>query len=139
MSTEENKALVRRYMVELFQRRNFAIVDELVAPDYINHNAGPNNPPGAEGERQIARYMQENWPDTTGTIDFMVAEGDKVVVYETMHGTHQRAAFGAQPTGKPFTLKHIVVYRVNGGKVTEGWSDNIFDFMEQIGVIPTPG
>ena len=79
MSTDENKALVRRWFAEI-DRGNLDAIDELLAPDYVDHNpAIPGLPAGREGVRQINRTLVAAFPDVVHTIEEQLAEGDKVM------------------------------------------------------------
>ena len=79
MSTEENKALVRRWFDEL-DKRNFAIIDELIAEDYIDHNPPiPGTPDGREGVRMASMMLHAAFPDAVHTLEDQMAEGDKVM------------------------------------------------------------
>jgi predicted ester cyclase len=88
MSTEDNKALVRRFFEEVFNERRLDRADEFVAPDYLDHAAVPGQAPGLEGAKQQrwAMYFAAI-PDLHATIDDMVAEGDKIAVRFTVEGT----------------------------------------------------
>jgi len=141
MSTEANKAIVRRIYEEIFNKRNLALVDELTAPDSINHEAPPGvAPTGPEGIKQVVQMLTSAFPDHHMTIEDMVAEGDKVVVRTTFSGTHQGAFMGIPPTSKRFSQSQIHIVRVVDGKVTEHQAvrDDL-GMMQQLGVIPSPG
>src|SRR4051812_12913452 len=100
MSADENKALARRFTEEVFNHGNFDLVDELLAPDSVDHNPMPGQPEGSEGVRWIARAMRAAFPDLHFAFEDQIAEGDKVVNRWTLSGTHQGALFGMPPTGK---------------------------------------
>jgi predicted ester cyclase len=98
MSTEANKASVRRYLDEVFHGRDPAVVDELVAPNFIHHD--PVNPlHGPAGLKQYQAVLFAAFPDLRLSIDDMVAEGDKVAVRYTVTGTHLAELAGIAPTG----------------------------------------
>ena len=140
MSTEDNKALVRRLYEEVFNRGNLSTVDELLAADYIDHTALPGTSPGPEGLKQFISMFRAAFPDLHFTIEDMIAEGDTVVVRQTYRGTHQGNLMGIPPTGKQVTISALHIYRVAGGKIVEGWvnSDDL-GMMQQLGVIPPMG
>jgi predicted ester cyclase len=91
MSAEENKAIARREMEELFNHTgNLDVADEIYAPDYVGHEpTQPEDLHGVEAARQFAATMRSAFPDLTCTIEDQVAEGDKVVTRWTGRGTHQ--------------------------------------------------
>jgi steroid delta-isomerase-like uncharacterized protein len=138
MSTEENKALVRRVWEEAFNKRNLAVADELLAQNSVNHEApaGPLHG-GPEDLKQIISRLTSAFPDHHTIIEDMIAEGDKVMIRTTFSGTHQGPFMGIPPTGKRFSLQQIHVVRIVDGKATEHWGvfDNL-SMMQQLGVIP---
>jgi len=143
MTAQENTALVRRYLDEAFNKRNIAILDEVVAADHAHHSAPPDRSPGIEGVREFVRAVHAEWPDLRVTIEDQVAEGDKVVTRWTVQGTNTQPVttpFGSiAPTGKQISMTGMDIHRVDGGKVVETWSDaDYLGLMLQIGAVPTP-
>lgn len=138
MSTEQNKALSRQLREE-FDKRNWAVVNELFAPNVVMHFAGNPEPLDREGLEQMLRMFYSAFPDLHHTFDDQIAEGDKVVLRLTFRGTHQGEFQGIPPTGKEIAITAIVVDRIEGGKIVEHWSnmDNL-SLMQQLGVIPAP-
>jgi steroid delta-isomerase-like uncharacterized protein len=140
MSTEENKALARRFVEEALNQRNVKILDQFMAEDIHDYNQFPGLPQGIEGQRQALGILFRGFPDQHYTIDAMIAEGDKVVMLSTLRGTHTGEFQGVPGTGKPVTVQGIDIVRTKNGKWIEHWG--IFDalgLMQQIGAIPTPG
>jgi len=141
MSTEQNKALFRRLMEEVFDRGNISLIDELFAPDFVEHEElPPGIPAGSEGVKQLSTMFRSAFPDFKATIDDMIAEGDKVVVRGTWSGTHKGEFMGIAPTGKRVSFGVIDMVRIAGGKFVEHWGqmDNM-GLMQQLGLIPAPG
>ncbi len=141
MSTENNKALVRRVYEEVINEGNMALLDELVSPDYVEHD--PNWPQpvhGPEGLKQYFLAFRTAFPDLHLTIEDMVGEGDKIAVRHTAHGTHEGNMMGIPATGKQVTVPAITIHSINGGKFVETWviGDSL-GLLQQIGVIPAPG
>ena len=139
MSAEENKAMVRRFW-GVWEEGNIDLVDELLAPDYINHTpASPDQPTGPEGVKGVVAMFRSAIPDLRVVVEDMIAEGDKVVVRYTLEGTHEGELFGVPPTGQRLSIKSIAVERVSDGKIREHWrvTDSL-DMMQQLGAIPTP-
>src|SRR6516225_2217448 len=98
MSTTEeetNKAQFRRTYEELFNQGNLANLEELIAPDCINHEVPPGvNNRGPESVRQAVTMLRTAFPDLHFTIEELVAEGETVVGLVTMRGTHQGPLMG---------------------------------------------
>ena len=125
MSTEQNKAVVRRFIEEILSNQNAALVDELFAPDYANHLV----PGGREGFKQFFTTMRTAFPDLKWdfSIEHLIAEGDYVVVRATMHVTNA----GKEATGS----SGLGEYRLANGKIVEDWPlSGAADLMQQVGV-----
>ena len=139
MSIEENKAIVLRWFAEL-DRGNLAVVDELIADDYVDHNpALPNLPAGREGVRQYVRILKAAFPDANHTIEDVIAEGDKVMTRVTARGTFLGECIGYQPNGNVIEISGIAVHRIENGRLAEHWAHaDIAGFMHQIGATPGP-
>jgi deazaflavin-dependent oxidoreductase (nitroreductase family) len=138
MSTEENKALVRRFYEEGVH--NPALFDELLAPTYVLHF--PGSPPiaGIEQAKQLMAAYTSAFPDLQLTTEGMVAEGDKVAIRNTWRATHHGAFQGLPPTGKHVTFTGSDLFRLVGGKIAEQWADlDALGLMQQLGGIPTMG
>lgn len=138
MSTEENKALVRR-LFDAHNQRNWTSYYELLAPDFVFHDAS-RTIQGREVYNQLhSRYLTA-FPDLHYTIEDMIAEGDTVVVRQTGRGTHQATLMGIPPTGKQITLTAISIYRFANGQYVEGWrNSDALGLLQQLGAIPKPG
>jgi predicted ester cyclase len=137
MSTESNKALVRRFYEEI-DKGNIDAMDELVAENYLDHNPPPfpGLAPGREGLKQSFRIF---WKATPGyhRIEEQIAEGDKVVTRMTSFGRHEGDLPGAPFTGNDLKMTSITIHRVENGKLAEKWSEkDTLGFLHQIGVLP---
>jgi len=141
MPTEQNKAIFRRMVEEIFNRGNMNLVDEFLAPDFIEREElPPGIPPGREGVKQMTMMMRSAFPDFKVAIDDMIAEGDKVVIRQTWTGTHKGDFMGVPPTGKSISFGVIDIIRVAGGKFVEHWGVmDSMGLMQQLGAIPGAG
>jgi steroid delta-isomerase-like uncharacterized protein len=140
MSTEENKALVRRQVDEMWNQENLAVADEVYATDVIVHGGLPGQPSGVEAIKQGVKLDRAAFPDFHVTIDDLVGEGDKVVIHATIRGTHKGEWLGIPPTGKQVTMTGITIVRIADGKIVEVWNcADLLGLMQQLGAIPTPG
>lgn len=136
MSAEENKALVRRFYEEFFNKGNLAVADELVVTDYVFHRATGPDINGPEGYKQLVSAVLNAFPDFHVTIEDIVAEGDKVVTRYTLSGTHKGEFRDIPPTGKKWTVWGICIECIVGGKIVETWERyDTLGFMQQLGVI----
>ena len=139
MSVEDNKATTRRWYEGVFNNGNLDLINELFAPNFVDHD--PVNPlPGLEGVRQVVIMYRSALPDLHITVEDWVAEGDKVVTRFRSQGTHGGALMGVPPTGKQVTVIGIDVLGFENGKITEHWGNrDDLGMLEQLGVIPAMG
>jgi steroid delta-isomerase-like uncharacterized protein len=136
MSSEENKAIVRRFM-EAYNDRDMDIFDELVAPDYVDHVFEQE---GRENLKQLFTMAFEGFPDWYEAIEDIIAEEDKVWVRVKATGTHTGAwnllGVVLPPTGEKVTLNMVFIWRIADGQLAEGWEvDSDLDFLKQLGVV----
>jgi steroid delta-isomerase-like uncharacterized protein len=141
MLTETNKTVSRRFLEEVWNTGNLAVLDEIIATDHVNIGPStlPGLPNGPEGAKQLVTTYRNAFPDVHFTIDEQIAEGDKVVTRWSAKGTHEGELAGLPATGKSTTVSGIAVYRFVNEKIAESWL--IFDqfgMLQQLGVIPTP-
>jgi steroid delta-isomerase-like uncharacterized protein len=139
--SEEGKALVRRYFEDA--PSNPASCDEIFAPRFQFHSlqrasVTPQVMESTPQSEKVAyEWLRTVWGDWRMTIDEMIAEGDRVVVLWTFHGTQQGEFYGLPATGRPVTYSGINVFRIDGGKIVEIW--DIYDRLwlwQQLGVLP---
>ena len=136
MSTEDNKALVRRLYAGVMGKGNMTEADELLSTQYVEHLPAPT--PGREGLKQLVMMVRSAFPDIHNTVEDAVAEGDRVAVRIVSRGTHQNAFLGIPPSGKAVEWGEIHIYRVVGGKIVEHWGEaDLFGVLQQIGAIPS--
>ena len=141
MSTEENKALARREIEEIFcANGNLDAADEIYAPNYISHQpSGGEDIRGREAITQFAAAFREAFPDMQITIEEQIAEGDKMVTRFTSRGTHQGELWGIPATGRKVEVRSVSTNRIEGGKIVEHWtSADRLGMMQQLGVIEQP-
>jgi predicted ester cyclase len=161
MSTEDNKAVVRRVIEELWNQANPALSAELFGPETL--------PDTTEQHRQNAREMEQSarlycraFPGHRLVIDDLLAEGDKVMVRFTTHGTHSGVVQGIAaaeavagvrsendpyrtlllipPTGRAVSFEGIAVFGFRDGKVSSFWHmlDEL-ELLRQVGALPMVG
>src|SRR6266536_2416916 len=139
MSSDENKALVRRFYEEI-DKGNVEAMDEFVAQDYLDHNPPPfpGIAPGLEGLKQAFRMFQKATPGYHH-IEDQIAEGDKVVTRLTSYGKHEGDLPGAPRTGNDMKMTSITIHRIANGKIVEKWAEkDMISLLQQIGVMPAP-
>jgi steroid delta-isomerase-like uncharacterized protein len=139
MSSETNKAVIRRLMDEVVNAGNLDAIDEIVAPDFVNHNPLPGASPGRDGFKQTFRNLHAAFPDLHVIDTDLIAEGDRVVTLRGFEGTQNGTFMGVPPTGKRLVLDGMTVFRVVNGQITERWGVlDMLSVMRQLGLIPEP-
>ena len=117
MSIKENKAMVQRIWEELLNEGKTEKMNEVIAIDYVYHGPGGHEIKGIEGLKKFITWLHTSFPDIHFTVDHLIAEGDKVVSFWTMKGTHK--------SNKQMENQGVIISRVVSGKVVEDWE--IFD------------
>jgi predicted ester cyclase len=137
---EQNKRLIRRLYDELFSKWNFAVIDEVISPDFIGHEMPPGMPRGPECVRQFYTVTRGGLPDVQLTVEDMIAEDDKVVVRWRARATHGGVFRGISPTGTRVSFTGIAIYRLSKGKVVERWAEvDLLGLTEQLRAAAGPG
>ncbi len=109
--SEENKAIVKRIVYEIWNAGNLDLADELIAPDYIDNVSGSGSPVGPNGFKEAVNGVRDAFPDFALTINDMISEDDKVVLVWTFIGTHKGELMGIAPTDKLIEFDGIYLYR----------------------------
>jgi steroid delta-isomerase-like uncharacterized protein len=136
MSTETNQAIVRRYIDEAWNRGNVAVIDELMAPNYLRHINGCPTPLTRESHKQRIIRIHRALPDVHLTIEDMIAAGDRVVSRLTLRGTQRETFMGIPPTGRHVTVSGIDIARLVDGKFVEHWAEmDTLGLMQQLGAV----
>jgi predicted ester cyclase len=146
-NSEANKELVRRHFEEIWNRKDLAAADELMAQDYLEHAIAPFGQvePGSVNDpaamRQTAQWLLAQFPDLQMTIEAMVAQGDTVAVRVLSEGTNLGPLNGVvPPTGKRFAARQSHWFRVENGQLAEHWATREdLVAMLQLGVVQPPG
>jgi predicted ester cyclase len=118
---EQNKAIVRRFLEQTMARANLDVIDELLAPDFVDRNLMPGQGPTREDYKRSLAELLEAIPITSFTIEEQVAEGNTVVTKYRQSAVERREIMGIPPSGKEETNVGIRIHRIEGGKITEEW------------------
>jgi steroid delta-isomerase-like uncharacterized protein len=120
---EQNKATARRWSEDLWGRGKLAVADEIIAADYVRHDAGDPFPAkGPADVKRIVTMLRGMLPDLHIQIDSMVAEGDMVVSRYTATATDTVGYMGMPPTGKAIRTSAMQMFRFANGKIVESWA-----------------
>jgi steroid delta-isomerase-like uncharacterized protein len=137
MSTEKNKAVVRGYIEQVWNGRRTDLIEQYMSEDVVHHDA-----PGLDDRDSIKNFIAmtlDSVPDVRIGIEAEIAEGDLVVLRQSVSGTPKGEFMGVPASGKQFSVPAVFVFRVAGGKIAELWgmADGL-GMMQQLGAIPTP-
>ena len=140
MGTQENKASAGRFLEEVINRGNVAVIDELSSPNFVDHQAPPGMPPTNEGFKAYITMFRGAFPDLHYTIEDSIAEGDRVVQRSTAHGTMTGDFMGMPASGKSATWSEIHITRFENGKAVEHWGiTDQLGMLAQLGFAQAPG
>ncbi|SRR5216110_2034751 len=136
MSIEANKAIAQRWL-ESLNKRELDVADELLASDFVSYMPGlPEPVRGAEVFKQVTSFLWGALPNFHHTVEDVIAEGDKVAIRWTAHGTHTGELMGIPPTGKQITITGMNIYHMASGKIVKQWSDyDHSGMMQQLGIV----
>jgi predicted ester cyclase len=141
MSPEDNKELIRRYFAAIdaaCEEGRADLIDDFLAPDFVEHNPFPGIPPTRDGWKQAFNMFVGGAPGYH-VVEDLVAEGDKVVGRITAYGTHVGDLFGVPATGRDIRVSGIAIWRIRDGRIIEHWHEtDALGLMQQLGVVPAP-
>jgi predicted ester cyclase len=141
MSSEENKALIRRYVdaIDGNDSSDWSILDEYIAEDVVVHNPPlPGSTPDRDGIKQAAEMFRQATPGRH-EIPLQVAEGDLVVSLIVGRGVHAGELLGIPATGKDVETEGIAIHRIADGKIAESWAvTDTVRVLQQVGALPGP-
>jgi predicted ester cyclase len=139
MSTEDNKAILQQ-VIRLQESGDLNTVDQVIAPNWVNHD--PSLPPlqGYEGFKQLTMLFRSAFPGFQTEIEDMLAEGDKVSARFRLRATNSGSFQGMPPTGKAVDVTGTGIFRIVDGKMTDNWVNlDMLGLLQQLGVVPAPG
>ncbi|HEX7277711.1 MAG TPA: ester cyclase family protein [Acidimicrobiales bacterium] len=142
MSTSEDaKAVIRRWNDEGWSGGNYDLAHEIIAPVMTVHGAGGQSVGmGPEGLIDLIKTWRTAFPDGKMTVDDIIVEGDLVGIRNTWHGTQTEAFYGIPPSGKQVHVTSVGLDRVKDGQVVEGWGElDMVGMMQQLGAMPVVG
>jgi len=137
-TTENNKAVVLKFLEEVINQNRMDRADKLVVEDFVEVDPLPGQRQGRDGLKEVLGMMRAAFPDIHWVAEEMVAEGDTVVTRFTWSGTHRGAFLGVPATGKGISVKGVVIDQLLNGKMSK--SRILMDslgMMQQLGAIPS--
>ena|ERR1700682_1982749 len=133
--------LIHRWFDEVWNQGREETVDELFAPDGIGHGLGEGiaDVNGPAGFKVFLRNMRSAFPDVHIGIEDTIVHESKAVVRVVLEGTHLGEGLGLPPTGRRVSITGVVIVRVAGGQIAEGWNSwDQLGLLRQLGAIPAP-
>ncbi|OFW71540.1 MAG: hypothetical protein A2Y55_07240 [Actinobacteria bacterium RBG_16_68_12] len=136
--SEDNKTSMQRLYQEVIGEGRIELIDELVSPGFVEHEAAPGLEPNRDGVKQFFGMFRAAAPDLTATVEDLIAEGDRVVARVWFSGTQTGELFGLPATGKQFRFQAIDILRFEEGLAVEHWGvTDMAGLMGQLGA-PAP-
>ena len=134
MSELNNKAAVRRFFEEGWNKGDLDEVKAFLADQFVSHNSlGVAIQSSDDYCRGVVSYRRA-FPDLVSSVEDVIAEGDRVVARGTDRGTHRGEFLGRPASGSVVSTTWIEIFRMESGKAVEGWLEtDTRTLMEQIG------
>lgn len=137
--SEENKAVVRRLVEELFNTGDPDVADEVFVEDYTDHSSSNPNLNGVENVKKLVADWRTAFPDTYNTVEDLVAEGNRVAARWTTHATHGGEFMGIPPSGNRIEVTWFGIFHLSNGRIVESWDTyNTQDMLRQLRTAPSP-
>jgi predicted ester cyclase len=120
MNENQNEKAYRTVVGEAYNKGNLAVLDQVIAPGFVEHQAGIV-PPSLEGLKSSIMHLRSAFPDLNVTVDDILTNGDKTWARLTARGTQKGPFAGLAPTGKPFAITVFDECRFQNGRIVEHW------------------
>jgi steroid delta-isomerase-like uncharacterized protein len=138
MDPDKNKAIARRYFLEICNQGNFGGIEELLTPNIVFENP-PAVVEGIESFKELITSLRTAFPDFHFTVEDEIAEGNKVVTRWRLRGTQRGYFLGNPPTHKPFNVTGIDIFQIAEGKIERVWVNmDLLGQAQQLDWIPSP-
>ncbi len=137
--SDQEKQQLRRIPLEVFNEGRIEVVDEVLPPDFVDHQQIPGLASGRKGIKQIASLLRAAFPDFHYSVEHEVGEGEFYVLHLNASGTMRGDFMEMKATGKHAQWSEIHLARIQGGKAREHWA--VIDqlgMLQQLGLVPMP-
>jgi predicted ester cyclase len=138
MATKDNLAVIQHFM-EIMENGKLAEVDQIIAPNWVNHD--PTLPPmqGLEGARQLANLYHSAFSNIKTHFEDTLGEGDKVAIRFRFTALNSGPFLNMPATGKTVDILATGIFKVVNGKLTDNWVNlDSLGMMQQLGFVPKP-
>lgn len=141
MTIDENKAIARRFVTEVWNEQDLEAVNELYSPDYVGHWFRPDGEDvDRAGLKEFIGDVHHAFPDYQMDIEFIHGEGDLVTFGFTGSGTHEREYMGIPPSNEEVPGRPIpghVTLKIEGDRIVEGWATwDALGLLRAMGALP---
>ena len=137
--SETNKQTAARMPLEAFNEGRLEVVDEVLSPEFEDHDLPPGLPQGREGVKALISSVRSAFPDLKNTIVRQIAEGDVVVNHIRVTGTMTGDFMGMEATGTSAAWDAIHIVRLRDGRIAEHWAvQDQLGMLQQLGLAPAP-
>lgn len=134
MSVRDNKAVIRRWMDDLWNGRNLDAADEIFAPHYVRRGSEVTGPAGV---KEMAKSYLAAFPDLEFRMNEMIGEADLIAIRYTARGTMAGPLMGLPPTKKLARIHGMDFFRLEGGQIVESWPAwDELGMIQQLGLMP---
>ena len=137
---QDNETVIRRFISELVNGKNYDLADEIFTDDYTRHDpASPEIDSGPGPWIESMRALNAAFPDSEVHIGELIADGELVAFEGTMTGTHQGTFRGIEPTNTSVEIQGNAMHRVSDGQIAETWATwDFLGLLTQIGGVEPP-
>lgn len=136
MTKEANIAATKRWGAEVASAGKYDVLDEILAPGFVDHDPAPDQGPGIEGIKDFFRTMRSAFPDLKAEVVEMIATDDHVAMRYTISGTHRGEFQGVPATGNSFEVAALQLARFENGQCVQRWgSTDELGMLKQLGIL----
>ena len=136
MGVEENKKLIEKWIDE-FNKRNFAIVDEIFTDDFVAHHSTGLVFNREQMKAAIEGLSTNIFPDTYRTIEDVIVTEDRAALFMTWIGTQKGEWRDSPPTNKKIKVRELYFLSFKNGKISENRAyGDPYGMLYQLGITP---
>ena len=131
--SDRHKDIYRRVIAAVSEGKP-STLDDLLAPDLVDHNPVPDQPPGRDGFKAWMAAARSSFPDFSGTVEAVLGEDDLVAGHVIWRGTHRGPFLGLPPSGREVSIDAFHIVRFSSERIAEWWGNaDLLGVVNQIG------